>query len=143
MQNQTEMVLNKLRTMAKGTVLETLGIEIEHITETRVVLTLSVTQQHTQLLGYLHGGVSVLLAETAASILAALGVDSSSQVVFGQDINASHLHSVLPGAQLTTIAQIEYRGRSSVVCGIEIHDERERKICVSRCTVAIRARRQA
>ncbi len=133
--------LEILRQMAQGTALEALGIEITEATPERVVAHMGVDGRHTQIMGYLHGGISVLLAETAASILAALGTDAARQVVFGQEISASHLRSVLPGARLRAVAEPVHRGRSSVVSSIHIYDETDKLICLSRCTVAVREKR--
>jgi uncharacterized protein (TIGR00369 family) len=91
-------------------------------------------------MGILHGGVSVLLAETVASTLAYLGIDRDRQVVFGLEINANHLRPVRPGARLTAEATPIHRGKTTVVAQITISDERGRTISVSRCTNAIRER---
>jgi 1,4-dihydroxy-2-naphthoyl-CoA hydrolase len=63
-------------------------------------------------------------------------LDSSKEYAAGQEINANHLRSVLSG-ELTGIAKIVHRGRTSQVWEIKIHDEQEKLSCISRLTMAI------
>lgn len=130
-----------LERLSQGTVLETLDIRLTEASKERVVATMPVDRRHLQLTGILHGGVSLVLAETVASVLARLAVDDN-RIVAGQEINANHLRQVMPGNRLTAEATPFHRGRSSVVAHILIRDEQQRLICVSRCTVAIRDKDQ-
>jgi len=118
--------------------LETLDMDVVEATAERVVVTMPVSPRHLQPLGYLHGGASVALAETAASIGATLNA-GEGMAAFGQEINANHLRSVRDGV-LTATATPIHAGRTSQVWQIVIHDERERLICVSRCTLAVVSR---
>jgi len=110
-------------------------MRIVQSTPERVVITMPVTEGHLQPRGYLHGGASLALAETAASIGASLNV-SEGMNVFGQELNANHIRSVKDGT-LTATATPIHVGRTSQVWETFIRDERDRLICVSRCTIAV------
>ncbi|PAP75213.1 hotdog fold thioesterase [Rubrivirga marina] len=113
----------------------TLGIEVVEASAERVVATMPVEPRHHQPLGYLHGGASVALAETAASVGAYLAAPEG-HTAFGQEINANHLRSMQAG-RLTAAATPVHVGRTSQVWGIEIRDDDGRLVCVSRCTLAV------
>ncbi|MGB3542316.1 hotdog fold thioesterase [Rubrivirga sp.] len=114
---------------------QTLGMEILEAGPDRCVATMPVEPRHHQPLGYLHGGATVALAETVASVGAFLAADEGF-TAFGQEINANHLRSVRDGV-LTAVATPIHVGRTSQVWGIEVRDERERLVCISRCTLAV------
>lgn len=114
---------------------QTLQMQIREATPERVVMTMPVTAQHHQPWGHLHGGASVALAETAATVGAFLNC-SPGMAAFGQEINANHLRSVREGV-LTATALPLHIGRTSQVWAIEIRNEQQKLICVSRCTLAI------
>src|ERR1700733_3223367 len=80
----------RLNAHSADTVLETLGITITEASKERVVATMPIGTKHHQVLGYLHGGVSVLLAETVASLASAMHIDVKRQSAFGLEINANH-----------------------------------------------------
>jgi uncharacterized protein (TIGR00369 family) len=114
----------------------TLGIKVAEISKGRVVATMPVDQRHHQPLGLLHGGASVALAETVASIGAWYLVADENMVAVGQEINANHLRSVRSG-QVRAVGECLHPGRTSQVWEIKIYDEAKFLICVSRCTLAI------
>lgn len=120
---------------SRETLGDTLGIEITEATPERCVATMPVEPRHHQPLGYLHGGATVALAETVASVGAYFAAPDG-YTAFGQEINANHLRSVQSG-MLTAVAEPVHVGRTSQVWGIEVRDERERLICISRCTLAV------
>jgi len=130
-------LLDKLRSRGTETVLNTLNIKIESAESERVVLSMPVDERVHQYTGLLHGGVSVVLAETAASIGAALNTDLERYTPVGVEINANHLRSVTKGT-VTAEAKPVYKGRQITVWAIEIRDERQRLVCVSRCTLALK-----
>src|SRR4051812_6230026 len=130
-------LLEMMRSSADRTVLKTLDIKVESAERERVVLSMPVTERVHQYTGLLHGGVSVVLAETAASIGAALNTDLSRYTPVGVEINANHLRSVTTG-RVRAEAHPVYKGRQMTVWAIEIRDERDRLICVSRCTLALK-----
>lgn len=115
--------------------LDTLEMDVTEASKERVVVTMPVTPRHLQPRGYLHGGASLALAETAASIGASLNAPPG-MVAFGQEINANHIRSMQSGL-LTATATPVHVGRTSQVWQVFIRDERERLICVSRCTLAV------
>lgn len=130
-------LLEMMRSGADRTILKTLDIKIESAERERVVLSMPVDERVHQYTGLLHGGVSVVLAETAASIGAALNTDLEKYTPVGVEINANHLRSVSRG-RITAEAVPIYKGRQLTVWSIEIKDERERLVCISRCTLALK-----
>jgi len=98
--------------------------------------TMPVDERTTQTMGILHGGASVVLAETLGSIGANLVVDPAQYACVGLDINANHIRSVKSG-RVTGTAKPIHIGGSTQVWGIEIRDEANRLICTSRLTMAV------
>src|SRR6266567_898574 len=114
---------------------QTLQMTVEEATPERIVMTMPVTTQHLQPWGYLHGGASVALAETAATVGAFLNCPPG-MVAFGQEVNANHIRSVREGL-LTATATPLHIGRTSQVWEIDIRNEQQKRVCVSRCTLAV------
>lgn len=125
----------------KGTIIEALGIETLELSADKVICTMPVNEKTKQPFGLLHGGASVVLAETVASIGAWASIDQENEVAMGMEINANHLRSVGQGI-VTAIGTPLHKGRSSAVWEIKITDEQDRLICISRCTVAIAKKRK-
>jgi uncharacterized protein (TIGR00369 family) len=120
----------------KGTVMEVLGIEYKEVSKDKIVLTMPVTPKTHQPMGSLHGGVSVVLAETAATMGAWMNIDQENQMVMGVEINANHVRGKKDG-MVTAIATPLHIGHAISVWDISITDEKDRLICSSRCTLAI------
>lgn len=120
----------------RGSLPDVLGIQITELTRTRVVARMPVERRVHQPFGLLHGGASVVLAETLASLGAWINVDQATQAAVGLEINANHLRSVRAGI-VTGVATPIHRGRSTHVWDIRITDEHDKLVCISRCTVAI------
>ncbi len=112
-----------------------LGIQIVELTPQRVTATMPVTPDHHQPLGYLHGGASVALAETVASIGAFFNCPPG-KATFGLEINANHIRPKRDGV-VTAIGAPLHIGKSTQVWEVRIVDEQERLICISRCTIAV------
>ena len=112
-----------------------LGIEMVELTPERVVATMPVDERHHQPFGYLHGGVSVVLAETVASVGGFMNCPPG-KVAFGSEINASHVRPKRSGT-LTAVGLPAHVGRRSQVWEVRITDEEDKSVCVARCTVAI------
>jgi 1,4-dihydroxy-2-naphthoyl-CoA hydrolase len=125
-----------LKEMGKGTLLEALGIEIIELGEGRVVATMPVDHRTHQPFGLLHGGASVALAETVASIGAYALIDQETENVVGLEINANHVRAVRNGT-VTATGTVLHRGKTTMVWDIKIVDEQQRLVCVSRCTIAV------
>ena len=118
-----------------GGVAELLGIEIEAAAPDRVGATMPVTPDHHQPFGVLHGGVSVVLAESAASVGAHLAAPSG-RTAAGMEVNANHVRSVRDGT-LTATATPLHTGRTTQVWRVDIRDADDQLVCASRCTLAV------
>jgi uncharacterized protein (TIGR00369 family) len=113
----------------------TLGIEREVLEKDRVVLTMPVNPRLHQPFGVLHGGASAALAESAASIGANLNC-ADGYIALGQEINANHLRPMSEGLLRATAVPVHI-GKKTQVWTIELRDEQERLVCISRCTLAV------
>jgi 1,4-dihydroxy-2-naphthoyl-CoA hydrolase len=120
----------------KNTLLEALQIELKTVDKGKVVATMPVNERTRQPFGYLHGGASVALAETVASVGAYTLIDQENEICFGLEINANHIKSKRDGF-VTAIAEVVHQGRTTMVWNIRIIDEQEQLICISRCTIAV------
>lgn len=118
------------------TLMGTLGIDIIKAEEGKVVATMPVDERTHQPLGLLHGGASVALAETVASMGGFLLVDSEHEAVVGLEINANHIKSKRDG-MVTATGTILHKGRKTQIWEIRITDEEDDLICISRCTLAV------
>jgi 1,4-dihydroxy-2-naphthoyl-CoA hydrolase len=117
-----------------------LGIRITEVGEDFLRASMPVNEHTHQPFGVLHGGASVALAETVGSIASMLCVDTERYMCVGQEINANHLRAVSSGQVIAT-ARPFHRGRTSHVWHVEIRDEKEQLVCVSRLTMAVVERR--
>ncbi len=113
-----------------------LGIEFTEFGADFLRGTMPVEPRTHQPMGFLHGGASLVLAETLGSVAANYVVDRARQRCLGQEINANHLRPVSEGL-VTGTARPFHLGARSQVWSIEILDPRERLVCVSRLTVAV------
>ncbi|MHB8219463.1 MAG: PaaI family thioesterase [Acidimicrobiales bacterium] len=120
---------------SRHTVGALLGIETVEATPERVVLRVPVTWKVHQPYGILHGGVSALLAESAASYGGALSVPPGKLVV-GIELNASHLRPMRDGV-LTATATPVRKGRTVQVWDISLAGDDGRAVCRARCTLAV------
>jgi 1,4-dihydroxy-2-naphthoyl-CoA hydrolase len=119
----------------KDSLVKDLGIEYVEMEPERVVMRMPVDARHVQPLGYLHGGASVVLAETVATTGAWINCPPG-KVAFGSEINASHLRPKRSGT-LTAVGNPIQVGRTNQVWEIRIHDEDDKPVCVSRCRLAV------
>ena len=111
-----------------------LGIEVAEVGPERIVLTMPITDAARQPMGLLHGGVSMVLAETAASMHACWGIDLRKTVPVGIEINGSHLRSAADG-QVRAVGEVVRRSASLVVHEVKIyHEETDKLLCVARVT---------
>ena len=127
--------LADLNAMSEGTAMRPLGIEFTEIGPDYLRATLPVDERTRQPYGLLHGGASVMLAETLGSTAGGLCVDADQGVV-GIEINANHLRGVRDGL-VTGTARPLHVGRSTQVWEIRIEDARGRLACISRLTLAV------
>lgn len=122
--------------IGKGTITEVLGIEITSIEEDKVTGRMPVDSRTHQPYGMLHGGASVVLAETLGSIGSHFLVKDEGKAAVGVEVNANHLKSVVSG-WVYGEAQIVHRGRKIHVWSIDLKNEDGEIICTSRLTVMI------
>lgn len=132
----THTPLDEYRALPTRGLSDALGIEVVELSPNKVVATMNVDERTRQPFGVLHGGASVALAETVASLGAWRNIDRASQQAFGIEINANHLRSRSDGVVKATAVPI-HLGRTTQVWSIEIRDEAERMVCVARCTMAV------
>lgn len=127
--------VEKANEMMKNTIAEVLDIRIEAIAEDSLTASMPVDHRTHQPMGILHGGASVVLAETVGS-MAAMMVAEPGKACVGLDINANHLRKVVSG-RVTAVARPIHIGRTTHVWDIRICDEQQRDICISRLTMAV------
>jgi len=125
-----------LNATGRNTMVEHVGIEFTDVGPDYLVARMPVDGRTRQPYGLLHGGASMVLAETLGSVGAVLTVDPAKALVVGQEINANHLRAVRDGHVIGTARPVHLGGRSQV-WGIEIRDEGGRLVCVSRLTLAV------
>ncbi|GAA4024199.1 hotdog fold thioesterase [Sphingomonas swuensis] len=131
-----EIDLEAVSRMGEATMPGHLGIRITARGENWLEATMPVDHRTHQPFGRLHGGASVALAETVASMAGALTIDTAQKVVVGLEINANHLRPVREGL-VTARATAEAIGRTTQVWTIRISDERGKLVCLSRITLAV------
>jgi 1,4-dihydroxy-2-naphthoyl-CoA hydrolase len=113
-----------------------LGIRFTEIGPDYIKATMPVDERHRQPAGLLHGGVSVVLAETLGSVASYLCIDVKKYTCVGLEVNANHMRPVREGLITGTCTPI-HLGKSTHVWDIRIHTEKGKLVCVSRLTVAI------
>ena len=118
------------------TIIGLLGIEFQETGTDQVVATMPVDSRTHQPFGLLHGGASVVLAESVASIGTWNLIDQEREFAAGLEINANHIRGKKDGIVTATGTPV-HKGRTTMVWDIRITDEAGRLICISRCTVAI------
>ena len=134
--------LESVQQRGKNTMVEHIGIEITDLGADYLRGRMPVDGRTIQPMGILHGGASIALAETLGSIAANLVVDPEKSYCVGLDINGNHIRSAKQGF-VTGTARPLHIGSTTQVWNIEITDEAERLICISRLTMAVLQKRQA
>ncbi|MEO6522553.1 MAG: hotdog fold thioesterase [Mucilaginibacter sp.] len=113
-----------------------LGIEFTEIGDDYIKATMPVDERTHQPVGILHGGASVVLAETLGSVASWLIIDPDKYMAVGLDVNANHLRPVQSGLVTGICTPINIGGKIHV-WDIKIYDDRGKMTCISRLTVAI------
>lgn len=129
--------IDQLHSFGVNTMGDFLGIRFSEIGADFLAATMPVTERTKQPFGILHGGASVVLAETLGSVASVLVVNSDKYLCVGMEVNANHLRPVKDGL-VTGICKPVHLGATTHVWDIRITDEKERLICISRLTVAVR-----
>ena len=133
----TSVTLDALHNMSTNTVANHLGIEFTEIGDDYIAARMPVDRRTHQPFGILHGGASVVLAETLGSIASFLCLkDPAKQHAVGLEINANHIRSVKTGFVYGKVTPIHV-GRSTQVWDIRITNEENKLVCISRLTCAI------
>ena len=120
-----------------NTIIDAIGIEIVEVTKEKVTATMPVHGPTRQPYGLLHGGASVVLAETVASVGSMNLVDAETEAAVGLEINANHIRSMRDG-KVVAVGKPLHIGGTTHIWEINLTDEATGKlVCVSRCTVAV------
>jgi len=123
-----------LRQMWPGTALEAFGLVLVEVDDNRLILEMPISPELRQPMGFLHGGVHLFLAESAASLHACLGVDLHQIQPVGAEVNGSHLRPVREG-NIRAVAEVIRRSKTTIVHQVAIdHVETGRQLCACRVT---------
>ena len=128
--------IDALNARAQGSLVEHVGIVVTAAGDDWLRGTMPVDARTRQPYGLLHGGASVVLAETLGSMAGRLCVDPAQQAVVGLEINANHLRAAREGV-VTGTARAIHVGRSTQVWEIRIENEAGKLVCISRLTLAV------
>lgn len=128
--------LEEMTESAKDTAVRTLGIEYLEVGDDFIKAKMPVDERTRQPFGILHGGASVVLAETLGSVAANYCLRKSNQAAVGLEINANHIRSVASGWVYGT-ARPHHIGGTTQVWEIRIENEDGKLTCISRITMAI------
>ncbi len=124
-----------------NTAVAQLGIEFTEVTDDAISARIPVDDRTKQPMGLLHGGASVLLAETLGSSAANCCVDQASHFCVGLDINANHIRAAI-GGWVTGITKAIHIGSTTQVWEITLRDDAGKLTCISRITMAVIARKK-
>ncbi len=128
--------LEQLNTISKNTMLELLDIRFESFTENSLTASMVVDHRTHQPYGLLHGGASVVLAESVGSSASYLCIDPDKYFCVGLEVNANHLRGLRSG-RVTAVAHPVHIGRTTHVWDIRLTSEDGKASCISRLTVAV------
>ena len=134
--NDNRPSLESLNAFRANTLVEHLDIRVIEVGDDSLTGTMPVDSRTHQPYGVLHGGATVALAESLGSLGGAFCVDLTRQRVVGLEINTNHMRSVRSGL-VTATAKPLHIGRQTHVWSIEQKDDRERRVAVSRITLAV------
>lgn len=135
MLNQT-IPLELLNKNSANCMVEHLGIEVTEVGKDYICGKMPVDKRTRQPFGLLHGGASVVLAESLGSLGANLAVDMNESYCVGLEINANHVRSVREGYVFGK-ATILHAGKNTQIWDIRITDQEDKLVCVSRLTMAV------
>ncbi|ORE87103.1 putative thioesterase [Oceanococcus atlanticus] len=132
--------LDEMNARSKGTILELTDIRFSEVGDDYLCATMPVDERTFQPFRLLHGGASVVLAESVGSTAANLCLDPKTHYAVGLDINANHVRAATSG-RVTATTRAVHIGRTTQVWAIDIVDDQGRTVCVSRLTMAVVAHR--
>lgn len=131
-----EYTLEEINTLFDRYMTKLLGIKATEITDNSLTCTMPITDDVKQPHGILHGGASVVLAESIGSIASNLIIDSDKYAGVGLEINANHLRPGKSGIVTAKCSPLHI-GKTTHVWDIKIYNDKEKLLCVSRLTIAI------
>ncbi|ATN00746.1 MULTISPECIES: 1,4-dihydroxy-2-naphthoyl-CoA hydrolase [Proteus] len=130
-----ETTIEHLNHIGQNNMMSHLGIELTCLGDDYLEGTMPVDHRTKQPLGLLHGGASVVLAETLGSVAGYLCTEGEQKIV-GLEINANHIRSAREG-KVRGVCKPIHLGRSHQVWSIEIFDDEDRQVCISRLTTSV------
>jgi len=128
--------LTALNALSKNTIVELLDIRFEAFDDDSLTASMVVDPRTHQPYGLLHGGASVVLAETLGSTASYLCIDSAKFYCVGLEVNANHLRGLRSG-RVTAVARPLHLGRTTQVWDIRLSGDDGKLSCVSRLTMAV------
>lgn len=137
----TDISVDRLNDIRQNTLISHIGIDITEVGADFIQATMPVDHRTRQPFGLLHGGASAVLAETLGSMASTLLVDTTMYIPVGIELNINHLKSATSGMVTGTVKPIRI-GKQLHVWNIEISNEQNDLIAVSRLTVMIVSKKQ-
>jgi len=131
-----DVTLELLNTKLNSNMCRFIGMEYTEIGENYLCAKMPVNERTRQPLGLLHGGASVVLAESVGSLASNLCVDDDKQYCVGLSINANHIKSVSEGYVYAKAEAVHIGGKTHI-WSIKVTSEKDELICMSRLTVAV------
>lgn len=128
--------LEKLNALRTNTICDVLDITFDAFDDESITASMVVDHRTHQPFGLLHGGASVVLAETLGSMASFLCVDTTKFYCVGLEVNANHLRAVRSG-RVTAVARPVHMGRTTHVWDIRLTDDGGKSSCISRLTIAV------
>ena len=128
--------LAHLNAMRKNTICDVLDITFDAYDDESITASMVVDHRTHQPFGLLHGGASVVLAETLGSMASYLCIDAQKFYCVGLEVNANHLRGVRSG-RVSAVARPVHMGRTTHVWDIRLTDDSGKLNCISRLTIAI------
>jgi uncharacterized protein (TIGR00369 family) len=125
-----------LNAMRKNTICEVLDITFDAFDDNSITASMVVDHRTHQPFGLLHGGASVVLAETLGSMASYMCIDQKQFYCVGLEVNANHLRGVRSG-RVSAVARPVHRGRTTHVWDIRLTDDSGKLTCISRLTIAV------
>ena len=125
-----------LNAMRKNTICEVLDITFDAFDDNSITASMVVDHRTHQPFGLLHGGASVVLAETLGSMASYMCIDQKQFYCVGLEVNANHLRGVRSG-RVSAVARPVHRGRTTHVWDIRLTDDTGKLTCISRLTIAV------
>lgn len=125
-----------LNRMGQNNMIEHLAIEVTEVGEDFITAKMPVDQRTKQPMGLLHGGASVVLAETLGSMAATCTINLKEQYCVGLEINANHIKSAREGYVYGTTRPVHV-GKRTQIWEIKVSNDQNELVCISRITIAV------